>query len=192
MRNSLSTERGFSLLETMIAVGVLSVGLLGAAAVITQGMQRVASSPGDVITTQKAAEAIESVVSARDSHKITWAQLQNVAGGSGSDGGVFLDGPQPLRYQGPDGLLNTADDGAVESMVLPGKDQILGTADDTTVWLTQYTREIKIRDVANVPLNCGLPGPDPCTLRSVTVTIVYQLGRDRRTYTLTTYMSNYS
>src|ERR1700682_6426597 len=107
MRNSLSTERGFSLLETMIAVGVLSVGLLGAAAVITQGMQRVASSPGDVITTQKAAEAIESVVSARDSHKLTWSQLQNVAGGSGADGGVFLDGPQPLKYQGPDGLLNT-------------------------------------------------------------------------------------
>ena len=63
MREHHSSERGFSLVETIVAVGVLSVGLLGGAAVLTQGMQRLSSSPGDVLTTQKAAEAIESVFS---------------------------------------------------------------------------------------------------------------------------------
>jgi prepilin-type N-terminal cleavage/methylation domain-containing protein len=202
MHTSLSAERGFSLLETMIAIGVLSVGLMGAAAVIAQGMTRVASSPYDVITTQKAVEAIESVFSARDSHKLTWSQIQNVNGATGSDGGVFIDAPTNLLVAGQDGLVGTADDGGVapswtsrttlESMVWPGKDQLIGTADDVTVTLSQYKRQITIRDIPNEPLNCGLPGPDPCTLRSVTVTVVYYAGGNKRTYTLATYISNYS
>ena len=60
--------------------------------------------------TQKAAQAIEAVFGARDSHKVTWAQIRNVNGASGSDGGIFLDGPQPLPQAGPDGLVNTGDD----------------------------------------------------------------------------------
>src|SRR5580704_5053086 len=100
-------DRGFSLIETAMALGVLTVGMLGAAAALTLGMQAVSSSPGDLIATQKAAEAIESVYSARDSHVLTWAQIQNVKGASGSDGGVFLDGPQPIKLAGPDGLVNT-------------------------------------------------------------------------------------
>ena len=67
------------------------------AAVLTLGMQKVTSSPGDLTATQKANEAIESVFSARDSQTVTWAQMKNVHGASGSDNGIFLDGPQPLR-----------------------------------------------------------------------------------------------
>ena len=39
---------GFSLVETMIALGVLTVGVLGAAAVLATGMQNLSSSPADV------------------------------------------------------------------------------------------------------------------------------------------------
>ena len=81
----------------MIALGVLTVGVLGAAAVLATGMQHLSSSPADVVVTQKAAQAIEAVFSARDSHKVTWAQIRNVKGASGSDGGIFLDGPQSLH-----------------------------------------------------------------------------------------------
>jgi len=178
---TLSSERGFSLAETVVALGVLTVGVLGAAAVLTAGMQNLSSSPADVIVTQKAAQAIEAVFSARDSHKLTWEQIRNIVG-AGSDNGIFKDGPQPLLKPGPDGLVNTNDDDTVEIITMPGKDQTLGTADDQTVKLDGYTREIKIRDV---------PGENG-ELRSVTVTITYQNGPTKRTYKLETFISAYS
>ena len=173
------SESGFSLIEAVIASGVLAAGLLGAAATFAHGMKWVASSPGDLLATQKAAEAIESVFSARDSHVLTWAQLRNVAGASGSDGGIFLDGPQPLKTPGPDGVVNTADDGGIETVTLPGPDGVYGTADDVVEQLTQFRREVKIRDVE-------------LGLRSISVTVTYQHGAILRTYTLTTYISDYS
>ncbi|MEP7307739.1 MAG: prepilin-type N-terminal cleavage/methylation domain-containing protein [Acidobacteriota bacterium] len=178
-----SSQNGFSLVETMIALGVLTVGVLGTAAVLATGMQHLSSSPADVVSTQKAAQAIEAVYSARDSHKLTWAQIRNVKGGTGSDGGIFLDDPQPLHTAGPDGLVNTPDDdGAIEAMTMPGKDQMLGTSDDQTIPLSQYTREISIRDVAN----------ENGQLRCVTVTIIYKSGPTKKTYTLVTFISAYS
>ena len=163
----------------MIALGVLTVGMLGAAAVFTQGMQKMASSPGDLIATQKAAEAIENVYSARNSQTLTWAQIRNVQGGSGADGGVFLDGPQEIKTPGDDGVVGTVDDGDVETWVLPGPDQTLGTTDDVTQTLGGYTREIKIRDIE-------------LGLRSIEVTVTYRANTGIRTYTLTTYISNYT
>ncbi len=133
------TEAGFSLLESVFAIGILSVGALGMAGVFTSGMQKTMSAPSEVMATSKAAEAIESVFSARDSHLITWAQLKN-----DNDGGIFLHGPQPLTTDGADGVVGTADDGPVESIALPGPDQLLGTPDDKVQKLTTFTREIKI------------------------------------------------
>ncbi|HEY7292386.1 MAG TPA: prepilin-type N-terminal cleavage/methylation domain-containing protein [Vicinamibacterales bacterium] len=177
-----SNEKGFSLIETIVSIGVLTTGILGAAAVIVTGMQNLSSSPSDVIVTQKAAQAVEAVFAARDSHKLTWAQIRNVRGASGNDGGIFLDGPLPLKTPGPDGLVNTADDGGIETMVMPGKDQTLGTSDDVTVTLGQFTREIAISDVT------GENGQ----LRLIKVTIIYQNGPTRRTYVLTTFISSYA
>ncbi len=175
------SQKGFSLVETVMALGVLTVGLLGAAGVLAQGMQKLGTSQGDVVTTQKAAEAIETVFAARDSHTLTWAQIRNVHG-AGTDNGIFLDGPQPLKVPGPDGVVNTIDDGAIETVTYPGHDQMLGTLDDTTQTLDKYTREIRIRDVPN----------ENGALRSITVTVTYQAGPTLKTYTLTTYISNFS
>ena len=173
----ISSSKGFSLAETVIALGVLTTGVLGAAAVLATGMQNLSSSPGDVVSTQKAAQAIEAVYSARDTGKVTWAQIRNV-----SNGGVFLDGAQPLKLPGADGLFNTSDDGAVETATLPGPDGLLGTGDDQVSRLSSYTRQITITDVPN----------ENNDLRKVVVTIVYQNGATTRTYTVTTYLSSFA
>ena len=163
----MTSERGFSLAETVIAIGVLTTGIIGAAAVLVAGMQNLSSSPSDVIVAQKATEAVESVFAARDSHKLTWAQINNV-----SNGGVFLDAATSLTTPGADGLVNTADDGAIETLVLPTGNVTLGG----------YTRKIQIVDVA------GENG----MLRSITVTITYKSGSNTRTYTLNTFISSYA
>jgi prepilin-type N-terminal cleavage/methylation domain-containing protein len=176
-------EQGFTLVEVIFALTVLVVGVLGSAQVLSYGLRNLSSSPSDVISFQKAAQAVESVYAARDSHTLKWSQIRNV-NGAGGDGGVFLDGPQPLKQAGPDGLVNTADDAPlpVESMILPGPDQLINTADDEIVSLSGFRREISIRDVPNERGN----------LRSITVTITRQIGSDVRTHTLTTYISAFS
>jgi Tfp pilus assembly protein PilV len=162
-----SSEKGFSLVETIVAIGVLTVGVLGAAAVLSAGMQNLSSSPSDVIVAQKATEAIESVFAARDSHKLTWSQINNI-----SNGGVFTDGATSLTTPGNDGLVNTIDDGPIETIVLP----------TGTITLTGYTRKIAITTVPN----------EDGALRQITVTVTYTTGPSTRTYTMTTFISSYS
>ena len=108
MNKHMHSESGFSLVETLISTGVLTVGALGMAAVFAQGLQSTATSPNELLATQKAAEAIESVFSARDARTLTWAQVRNVA-----DNGIFLDGPKDMNLAGADGILNTGDTGEV-------------------------------------------------------------------------------
>ena len=174
MRATTNDQSGFSLLETVFAIGVLSVGALGMAGTFTQGMQRTVSSPNELIATQKAAEAVESVFSARDSHLLTWSQLRNE-----NYGGVFIDGPQPLKLPGPDGIVNTHDDTLIESFDLPGPDQLLGNADDVTKTLDGFTREIKLVDLTD-------------DLRSITVTVTFKSGPQTRSYSITAYISTWA
>ncbi|HZT75601.1 MAG TPA: hypothetical protein VFA27_03025 [Vicinamibacterales bacterium] len=163
-----SSEKGFSLAETVIALGVLTTGIIGAASVLVAGMTNLSSSPADVITAQKATQAVESVFAARDSKRLIWSQINNV-----SNGGVFLDGPQQLLVPGADGIVGTADDGpSLEEIDIPNQ----------TIKLTNYTRQIQIADVAN----------ENGDLRKITVTITYQNGGSKRSYVLVTYISAFA
>jgi prepilin-type N-terminal cleavage/methylation domain-containing protein len=178
-RDTGASERGFTLVESLLALGILSGGLLMLCMVLVTGVKRLADAPLDLMAKQKAVEAVEAVFQARDTRLLTWSQIRNVQGGSGTDGGVFLDGARPMKTAGLDGLVNTADDGAVEVVVLPGADGVLGTADDQSIPLTQFTREVRIRDINAV-------------LRQIDVIITYQTSNGTRQYSLMTYVSSYS
>lgn len=174
---------GFSLIEVMVAMLVLTVGLLGLVGVFGVGVQRIRASTPMLIAREKAREAIESVHAARDTGEFAWNTIRNVA-----QGGVFLNGPQPLRGPGPDGLVNTADDGLIETITKPGGDGILSTADDEIVRLNNFTREVTI-----APLNYDAPSTEVNpNLRQVTVTIRYLVDGAWRTYRLVSFVSSYS
>jgi type II secretory pathway pseudopilin PulG len=176
-------ESGFSLIETLIAMGLLATALLSLAGVFVLGLRHMQTSSPGLIAREKAREAIESVHTARDTRVITWAQIRNE-----SQGGIFRDGEQELRRAGVDGLVNTDDDDdePVEEVVDPGNDRILGTADDKRTTLSTFRRTIDINDLFDAQ---GVMNP---SLRELIVTISYRVGDITRQYTLTTYISSVS
>jgi prepilin-type N-terminal cleavage/methylation domain-containing protein len=148
-------DQGFTLIEVMVAIVVMAVGLLAVIATFAVAIAHTQSAEEDLIARQKVLEAMESIYTARNAQQIPFAAVANVA-----SGGVFLNGPQPLKCAGPDGLVGTADDvtcktqagvncpdGGAECMVLPGPDGALGTADDVTMSLGNFTRTITITPV---------------------------------------------
>ena len=191
-----ASDAGFSLIETMIAMAILATGLLSLAGVFIMGLNHLSSSSASLIAREKAREAVESVHTARDTRVITWCQIYNVSSARGAacaaaPAGVFLDGPQDLHRAGTDGLVNTADDLAepIETLINPGRDNVLGSADDLQTELTNYSREIEISEI----VTGGVANPN---LRRLRVRVRYgrmivQGGESipERVYELTTYIS---
>lgn len=180
-----NNQQGFSLMEAMIAVLVLSFGILSLAAVFAQGLLFSQASQFDYIAQKKSEEAVESIFNARNTQATSWAQIQNV-----SAGGIFLDGAQPLLAPGlVNGLVGTAGDDAAhpDSVIVgPGPDGILGTADDVVIPLSNMQRTIVIAPVFDAAGNI-----EP-NVRTVTITMTYKVGRLNRTYTLVSYISAFS
>jgi prepilin-type N-terminal cleavage/methylation domain-containing protein len=176
----LRKQKGFTLLETVIAMAVLSFGILALASFYTQGMQASYRSQIQFIAQEKAQEALETIFTARDTQMLSFAQINNV-----SAGGVFLDGPQPLLAPGPDGLVGTADDDAANPdniVVGPGPDKVLGTADDITINLNPWmTRTILIQPVQNEN-----------NLNQITITVNYNYEGQAGQFQLVCYISSYS
>jgi prepilin-type N-terminal cleavage/methylation domain-containing protein len=156
-------ERGFSLIEVIAAIAILTAGLLPLVGLFAAAVQQMGASTPMMIAREKAREAIESVHAARDTGA-PWATIRNEA-----DGGVFSDDAMAIKNPGMDGLVNTDDDGA---------DQ----------WPDSlFTREIDITD-----LNIDGTATLDQNLRQIPVTIRYRVNQAWRTYTLVTFVSSYS
>src|ERR1700674_5772759 len=122
-----SQQTGFTLLEAMIAIVILSFGILSLASVYAQGIQVAAMTQFDYIAEKKAEEAVETIFAARDSKQLAWTNIRNVTGTGGANDGIFLVGPRPLLAAGTDGLYGTIDDDAANPATViigPGPDQI--------------------------------------------------------------------
>lgn len=180
------SELGFSLIEVMISAVIMTTGLLTLLGVLGLAMAATQTAQEDMIARQLASEAMESILTARDTAQIPWASIQNV-----SNGGIFVNNPQflPINQAGADGILGTGDDAVAGPAVLtePGPDGIVGTADDVRVRLTNYQRSIAIGNLTDVNGNVNP------TLRSVTIVVQYTVPQSRspKQYVLTGFISQY-
>ena len=180
-------QDGFSLLEVMTSIVLLTVGLVSLLGVIGLAMAATQTTQQDMIAKQLANEAYESIVTARNTAQINWDQIQNVGStdcpiSSATTCGIFLTGAQPIYNAGADGIYGTADDAAAGAQTLqePGPDGIYGTADDVYIPLTGYQRTVVLTNVDT-------------TLRSITITVQYTATQAAlpRTYVLSSYISEY-
>lgn len=175
------SQRGFSLLEVMFAMVVLTVGLVGLLAVFAYAVSVTHSAQEDMVAKQLASEAMESIFTARETAQVTWDQIQNVGTMQVPDG-IFLKGFQPIQQAGADGIYGTADDAAAGPRVLtlPGPDGIVGTADDRIMPLTNFQRKIDFAPVQGTN-----------SLRMVTITIQYTVTGVPKSYVVTSYISQF-
>jgi len=178
-------QRGFSLLEVVISIAILTIGLVSLAGVFGLAMASTQESQEDMIAKQIANEAVESIVTARNTAQITWDSVQNT-----SDGGIFLNGFQQAYMPAGDGILGTADDVTGAQYVTitePGPDGVYGTGDDLSLPLSNYQRQIQILPVTDANGNVV------ASLRAINVTVRYNTPRTRiqKTYVLSSFISQF-
>jgi prepilin-type N-terminal cleavage/methylation domain-containing protein len=188
------SEDGFSLIEVLISMVVLTVGMVSLLGVFGLAMATTQTSQQNMIAKQLADEAIESIITARNTSQITWSQIQNATACSGganpASGGIFAPGITPIYNSGADGIYGTCDDSAsspqLQTLADPGADGIYNTTDDQVIALTNYQRTILISPLLDANGNT-IP-----TLRGVTITVQYSTPQNpKATYILSSYISEY-
>src|SRR5882762_3295405 len=125
-KKNLSSADGFSLLEMVVAMVILTVGLLGVASAI--GYSLMASNRGRGMTNSKMiiVSTLEQMETLRDTGQLNFQEISN----SRVQGSSFMGFPSDFRsvstVPGPDGVFGTADDLSIGT----GADGYYGTSDD--------------------------------------------------------------
>ena len=151
LKKNLHSESGVTILEMVVAMLILTVGLLGLAASI--GYAVTVSNKGRNLTNSKllVVSLLEQMETLRNTEQLTFGQIANQGQVDNSASTrTFIGFPtafQPLSINpGPDGIFGTDDD-----LISPGPDNIYGTSDDTidSTWAVPgYQRQISITNLS--------------------------------------------
>ncbi len=176
------SDEGFSLLEMVIAITLLTVGLLGVASAI--GYAMVASNHGRSVTNKKllAVSILEQMETLRDTSNLTFGQISNVGlvdnHGAVKEFSGFQPGFQQVSTNtGPDGIFGTVDD-----LMDAGQDGIYGgpNPDDfinPNFALVGVTRQIQITNLSP-------------TLKKIQVTVSYEVSGGLHELVATSYLND--
>ena len=174
----------------MFSMVIMTVGLVSLLSVLCLAMASTNTSEQLEIAKRLANEAVESILTVRETSQYPWSAIANTG-----TGGIFLSGSQPIDCPGVDGIIGTTDDAACGPQVLdmPGPSGVVMTPagqacapPDNCVSLTNFKRTIAITPytVNGVPVS---------TLNNVTVTVTYVNPQVKipQSYVLTTLISQF-
>ena len=166
-------QRGFSLIELMIATVVVAVGLLAMIGLFAKSLAIMQYAQEGIIAKQKAREALEGVYTARDDSSLNFTQIDNFA-----NGGIFKDGFVQMMINTTTGISGTTSDSNTPDFVV---------IDGQNVNLANYQRQILFSPIPAA----GGGGNDP-SIKQVTVTVrVFSPGGRTRDYNVTGYVSKF-
>lgn len=160
-------EGGFSLLEMVVAMVIITIGLLGVASAISYALM--ASNRGRGITNAKmlVVSILEQMETLRDTGQLHFNEISN-SQVQGSTFTGFQDTFQQIStIPGPDGVFGTADD-----FKSPGPNGIYGDSDDKTD-MTLARPGVKRKIVITTVT-------DNDYLKKIQVTLQYQSGGQLR------------
>lgn len=175
-------EKGFSLIETMIALVILLVGILATLQAISFGMLYVQEVEKRGFAKEIARSTMETIFSIRDLQAFdpqngvvyNWNTVQVQ---SGSNGGVFLEGWKPVRENpGSDGIFGTADDVCAANISC-----VVGTTTNSSPVVNGYERKIETTDIVENGV---------VRKRRIDVRVRYFVGRLRKELVESTIVAN--
>ena len=180
MKKKLQNEKGLSYIEVMIAIVILTIGILAQLSTLTFSMVRVRDNEQRNGARQIASSTIESIFAARDIGNINGFNNWNAVNLSNvSTEGIFVPGWHPIRKDpGKDGIQGTADDACFYNASC--------TADgytNTSEVNVNFERQILITDISE-------PGVKEIRKRKIDVKVRYFVGQLLREETLSTLIAD--
>ncbi len=146
------TQAGFSLVETIIAIAILTIGLIGTMAAVTYSLQM--STAGRNIGSAKflIISTFEEIEALKNGRSLTFAQIANVEAVDNSNTAYKFKGFS-LGYK-PTSISSGADqiNGTDDDLIDVGNDKVFGTSDDfenESLIRSGYTRQIIISALPN-------------------------------------------
>ena len=148
----LKNEAGFTLIEAIIAIFVLTIALIGTAAAITYALEFGAISRNVSSAKSIVVASIEEVETLRNARRLDFKQIANVGSVNNTDSknqfGGFSTGFKELSTEpGADGVNGTDDD-----LISAGPDKKFGTSDDfndPALVRSGYQRQITITNLSD-------------------------------------------
>jgi prepilin-type N-terminal cleavage/methylation domain-containing protein len=144
-------QKGFTLIEAIVAIFVITIGLIGTAAALSYAIHYGTISRNVTSSKLMIVATFEEIETLRNSRRLQFSQIANTGNvnntGAPATFTGFRTGFQPVSLNpGPDGVNGTADD-----LMEPGLDGTYGTADDVenpALIRGGYQREIIIANLS--------------------------------------------
>jgi prepilin-type N-terminal cleavage/methylation domain-containing protein len=180
MRSKKTNQEGFTYIELMIAIIILTIGILAQLSALSLSMLRASETEQRNEARQIASSTLESIFSARDlgnANGINNWEAINLS--DVNSNGIFKSGWNPIREDaGQDGIHGTADDACTYYV-----NCVVGSYINTSEVNYGFERKIEITDIAET-------GFSSVRKRRIEVKIRYGVGQIIREETLSTLIAD--